>query len=189
MNRGGLAGAAFELDDRFTGYTVEAILRDRLDGGKMMVRIDDRDPGTVRTLEACARAIDRLAAARRPAMIEVFAVERVDGRVAMAGRVDLLARALAIASGLGGTSAYTWLKVPVAEDTARVLAATTLPTFLLGGDPGADAATTFRRWEGAMALPQVKGLVVGRTLLYPGDGDVAAAVDAAAAIVSGTAGS
>jgi hypothetical protein len=40
-----------------------------------------------------------------------------------------------------------------------------------------------------MALPQVKGLVVGRTLLYPGDGDVAAAVDAAAAIVSGTAGS
>ncbi|MBA3390951.1 MAG: hypothetical protein H0U02_16610 [Rubrobacter sp.] len=36
-----------------------------------------------------------------------------------------------------------------------------------------------------MEIPQVRGLVAGRTLLYPGDGDVAAAVDAAAAIVSG----
>ncbi|MHB1975252.1 MAG: Cgl0159 family (beta/alpha)8-fold protein, partial [Acidimicrobiales bacterium] len=31
--------------------------------------------------------------------------------------------------------------------------------------------------------PGVRGLVVGRTLLYPPDGDVAAAVDTAAALV------
>ena len=36
-----------------------------------------------------------------------------------------------------------------------------------------------------MEIPQVRGLVAGRTLLYPPDGDVAAAVDRAAAIVSG----
>ncbi|SNS08914.1 hypothetical protein SAMN06265355_110324 [Actinomadura mexicana] len=30
-----------------------------------------------------------------------------------------------------------------------------------------------------MRLPTVRGLVVGRSLLYPPDGDVAAAVDAA----------
>ena len=35
-----------------------------------------------------------------------------------------------------------------------------------------------------MAIPQVRGLVAGRTLLYPRDGDVAHAVDAAAAIVA-----
>ena len=35
------------------------------------------------------------------------------------------------------------------------------------------------------ALPGVRGLVVGRTLLYPADGDVAAAVDTAAALVHG----
>ena len=34
-----------------------------------------------------------------------------------------------------------------------------------------------------MALPQVCGLVAGRTLLYPEHGDVAMAVDEAAAIV------
>lgn len=188
MNRGGLAGATFELDDRFTCCTPGSIVRGGLDGGKMMVRIEDGDAGTLRTLDACARAIDELAAARLPAMIEVFAVDRVEGRLVVSDRAERLIRALTIASGLGGTSAYTWLKVPVVADTARVVAATTLPTFLLGGDPGGDTGTTFRRWEEAMALPQVCGLVVGRTLLYPAHGDVGRAVDEAAAIVAGRAG-
>ena len=38
-------------------------------------------------------------------------------------------------------------------------------------------------WEKALALEGVHGLVVGRALLYPPDGDVAAAVDTAAALV------
>jgi hypothetical protein len=36
-----------------------------------------------------------------------------------------------------------------------------------------------------MDLPAVRGLVVGRTLLYPPDGDVAGAVDIAAELVHG----
>ena len=35
----------------------------------------------------------------------------------------------------------------------------------------------------ALALPGVRGFVIGRALLYPADGDVAAAVDAACALV------
>ena len=59
----------------------------------------------------------------------------------------------------------------------QVLAATTLPTLLLGGDPDVDPELTYDAWERALALPGVRGLVVGRALLYPPDGDVAAAVD------------
>ena len=73
MNRGGLAGSAFELDDRFTAYDAEGIERDGLDGGKMMVRIADRDRGSLETLVACARAIDSLAERGLPALVEVFA--------------------------------------------------------------------------------------------------------------------
>lgn len=189
MNRGGLAGAHFELDDGFTGYTAQALARDQLDGGKMMVRVDDTDPGTLRTLEGCARAIDALAALRLPAMIEVFPVRRESGAVLPVQDPAALARAMAIVSGLGGTSAYTWLKVPVTVDMGEVVAATTLPTFLLGGDPAGNGETTFSRWEQAMEYPQVRGLVAGRTLLYPADGDVARAVDQAAAIIAGRAGS
>ena len=55
MNRGGLAGAAFELDDRFTGYDADAIAAAGFDGGKMLTRIDLADPATVDTLEATRR--------------------------------------------------------------------------------------------------------------------------------------
>ena len=37
----------------------------------------------------------------------------------------------------------------------------------------------------ALELPAVRGLVIGRALLFPPDGDVAAAVDIAAELVHG----
>jgi hypothetical protein len=92
-------------------------------------------------------------------------------------------RAIAVAQALGRTSAYTWLKVPVVADMARVMEATTLPTVLLGGDPAGDPADTYQAWAKALELPQVYGLTVGRAVLYPPDDDVAAAVDAAAALL------
>jgi len=186
MNRGGLAGSVFEIDDRFTGYTAAAIARDGLTGGKMMLRVADDDPATARTMEACARAIDELAALGLPAMIEVFASRTVDGKTTNDLSVDATRRAIAIASGLGGSSARVWLKLPVMDEMERLLSATTLPVVLLGGDPGKDRDATYARWAAAMELPQVRGLVAGRALLYPPDGKVAAAVDAAAAIVRGS---
>ncbi|MET7678596.1 Cgl0159 family (beta/alpha)8-fold protein, partial [Streptomyces seoulensis] len=51
-----------------------------------------------------------------------------------------------------------------------------------GGSPQEQAAA-YEKWRGALRLPTVRGLVVGRTLLYPADGDVAAAVDTAAGLL------
>ena len=49
FNRGGLAGASFELDDRMTGATAASTAAARMNGGKMLCRIDLDDPGTVAT--------------------------------------------------------------------------------------------------------------------------------------------
>ena len=152
----------------------------------MMLRVADDDPATGRTMDACARAIDALGGFGLPAMVEVFASRTIDGRSSNDLAVDATMRAIAIASGLGGSSAHVWLKLPVVEDQARLLSATTLPVVLLGGDPGRDEqarAATYATWALSMDLPQVRGLVAGRTLLYPPDGDVRAAVDAAATLV------
>ena len=185
MNRGGLSGAVFELDDRFTGYTAQAIADANLDGGKMLLRIADEDRDTLPTIAACADAVDALAARGLMAMIEPFASRRVAGEVKNVLDPDPTIRAIGVSSALGSSSAYTWLKLPVVPEMERVMAATTLPTLLLGGDPGNDAETTFEGWRRAMKIPQVRGLVAGRALLYPPGGDVAAAVDSAAEIVHG----
>jgi len=184
MNRGGLARSVYELDDRFTAYTAEAIRGAGLDGGKMMARVSDDDLGSARTLVACAEAISDLAERGLPAMVEVFASRVRNGRAENEDTPDPLARAVQVVSGLGTTSAYTWLKLPVMSEMERVLRATTLPVVLLGGDPGDRVDAVYRSWEEAMALPQVVGLVVGRTLLYPAHGDVARAVDEAASVLA-----
>jgi hypothetical protein len=183
MNRGGLAGSVFELDDRFTAYDAAAISAMRLQGGKMLMRIDAGDPATVATIAACADAVNELAERRLIAMIEPFISHRVDGRVVNELTADAMIHASTVAAGLGSTSAYTWLKVPVVEDMERVMAATTLPALIPGGEAGDDVDAAYESWRRALLLPTVKGLVVGRRLLYPPGDDVAAAVDTAVGLL------
>ena len=183
MNRGGLAGASFELDDRFTGYDARGIAAAGLDGGKMLLRIDPDDPGSASTLEGCAHAVDALSERGLVAMIEPFASQRVGGQVHNDLSPDAMVRVIAIASGLGRTSAYTWLKLPVVENMERVMAASTLPALILGGEVRQDADAALAGWAKALALPTVCGLVIGRSLLYPRDGDVAKAVDEAVSLL------
>ncbi|MFD6156880.1 aldolase [Nocardia sp. NPDC060256] len=180
MNRGGLAGAEWEIDDRFTGYDADSLARFRLDGGKMLLRLVDSDAGTVPTLQACAQAVSELAANGLMAMVEPLPYHRNEsGALVMSKDAAALARAITVASGLGVTSAYTWLKIPAPEDIS-VLDATTLPVVVLGGAPSGDQVADIAYWDGALGHDVVRGLVVGRTLLYPPDGDVGTAVDAAA---------
>src|SRR5436190_5927199 len=184
MNRGGLRGAGWEIDDRFTAYDAETIASMGFEGGKMLTRIDLGDPATAPTLEACARAVDALADRRLIAMIEPFMTHRDDaGRLHTELMTESAIKASAIAAALGRTSAYTWLKVPVVDEMERVAAATTLPTVLLGGEVSDDPDAAYARWAEALRAPNVIGLVVGRSLLYPPDDDVAAAVDTAVGLL------
>jgi DhnA family fructose-bisphosphate aldolase class Ia len=182
FNRGGLAGASFELDDRMTAATAAATAAAKMNGGKMLCRIDLDDPGTVATMAACAQAIDELATHGLIAMLEPFMSMRVDGKVRNDLSPDAVIKSIHIGQGLGSTSAYTWMKLPVVDEMDRVMEATTMPTLLLGGDP-ADPDEAFASWEKALALPSVRGLIVGRTLLYPADDDVSSAVATAASMV------
>lgn len=184
MNRGGLAGAAFEMDDRFTGYDARGIVDAGLDGGKMLLRIDYEDPRTADTLAACAAAVDDLAERGIMAMVEPFISRRRDERVVNDLSADAVIASMAIASGLGRTSAHTWLKLPAVADMERVMEASTLPALILGGAVSEDADAARASWARALALPTVRGLVIGRSLLFPPDDDVAGAVDNTVGLLS-----
>ena len=186
MNRGGLRGASFEMDDRYTGYDVAGMVRDGLDFAKNLIRINLADAGTAPTLEATALAVDEAAEAGLPIMLEPFMSEWVDGKIKNDLSTEAVIKSIAIASGLGNSSAYSWMKLPVVPNMDRVMAATTMPTLLLGGDPAeGEEEKLFQDWANALALPGVRGLVVGRSLLYPAAGDLVSAIDAAAALVHG----
>jgi hypothetical protein len=185
MNRGGLAGADWEIDDRFTAYDVPSIANSGLDGGKMLLRIVYDDPYTIRTLEACARTVSDLAGHGLMAMVEPLPYRRDESGALVQDKDPVaLTHAVAVAAGLGVTSAHTWLKLPAPEDPSA-LDATTLPVVVLGGAPSADMADDLTSWAKALRHPAVRGLVVGRTLLYPPGGDVTGAVEAAAKILRG----
>jgi hypothetical protein len=184
MNRGGLDGASWTMDDRFTGYDARSIADCNLEGGKMLLRIDDDDRGTVQTLHSCAQAIHELGQRHMLAMIEPLPYKRTDNGVLVLQRdTASLCRAITVASALGTSSARTWLKMPACDDPETVYAATTLPCVVLGGVAETDRNRQLASWARTLRQQVVRGLVVGRTVLYPVDGDVTGAVSAAAQIL------
>jgi hypothetical protein len=188
MNRGGLAGSAWELDDRFTAYDTDHLRAANLDAGKMLLRIDDNDRDCNTTLYDCSRAVQGLNDAGMMAMVEPIPYTRsIDGKRMWDADEDKLIRAVGLSGALGGSSAHTWLKIQATADISAVAAMTSQPLLILGGAPGPDPVATFATWERALNEPTVRGLVIGRALLYPADGDVAGAVATAANLVTAAA--
>lgn len=187
LNRSGLAGAAWELDDGLTGHTPESIARLGLDGGKLLLRVSlqERDSGA--TLLFAAAAVERLAALGLPVFVEPLPVTRTDGGWKVVKTADAVVPLVGVASALGSVSAYTWLKLPMVPEMARVAAATTLPILLLGGESAGDPAPVLRAVEAACgSAPNVRGLMIGRNVLYPGAGyDPLAMATAAARVARG----
>lgn len=186
MNRGGLVGARWELDDRMTAYDAERIASGGLDGGKLMIRLHEEDRGVPPTLEAAAAAVTALADHDLMAVVEALPYRTDEaGRLVLDGSHERMVQAVAVASGLGASSVRTWLKIPPVEGIAEVAATTSLPILLLGGDSGGDPAPLVASWRRGLREPNVRGLIPGRALIYPHDGDVEGAAARAVEVVHG----
>lgn len=184
MNRGGIIGATWELDDRVTAYDTNHIESMGLDGGKTLIRIDYSDSSVARTIETVARLTTELADRRLMAMIEPLPyLKDGNGKAVLDTSDEALIKVVAIASGLGASSAYSWLKIPASSRMSEVAGATTLPILMLGGEPSENPDDIFALWKESMSEPNVRGVVAGRTVLYPNDADPEGAVLRAAAAV------
>jgi uncharacterized protein len=173
MNRGGLAGTAFEMDDAFTGIGAERLAELRCQGGKMMYRLDPQDPASGRTILACAQALNDLRREGLAAFLEPLGVARgAGGGYEPAKDAPTLVRQCGIAAGLGDSSAHLWLKLPYGEGFDGVCRATTLPILLLGGPARESPAATLKDFAAGLdAGSNVRGAIIGRNLLFPGEAD------------------
>ena len=189
INRGGIIGASWELDDRQTAYDVSHIQSMGLDGGKTLLRIDYENASVARTIETVAKLTTELADAQLMAMIEPLPyLTDKSGKAVLDTTHEAMVKVVAIASGLGSSSAYTWLKVPASERMSEIAGATTLPILMLGGEPKNEGTSIFDLWAQGMNEPNVRGVVAGRTLLYPLDENSEAAILKTSAAVRGPSG-
>lgn len=184
MNRGGLAGTAFEMDDTFTSFSVESILLLRLDAAKTMFRLEVASRDSARTMLANANIISELNRHEIPCFLEILFVSSEGFKVQKS--LAEMVRAIGVASAMGDSSRNLWLKIPYGEDYPRIVRATTLPLLMLGGESKGDPAGTIAEFVAGMkAGANVRGALVGRNILFPGKDDPLAVALAVNRVVHG----
>jgi hypothetical protein len=184
LNRGGLAGSAWELDDPITGANPACCESWGLDGAKFLLRVDLTEPASLKTLTAAAAAINECDSLQLSLFLEPLPVTRSGATYSVVKTAEAVARLAGVASALGASSRFVWLKLPYVENYERVARSTTLPILLLGGESAGDPAPFLRQLDTALrAGPNVRGALVGRNVLYPGDEDPLAIAEAAGAII------
>jgi hypothetical protein len=172
MNRGGLPGTVFEMDDGFTSLTAARLAELRCDGGKMLYRLDPADTGSGRTILACSRALNELRRHHLARFLEPLdVIHRGDCYDTQTDAATLI-RQCGIAAALGESSSRLWLKLPYCEDFGRVGRATTVPILLLGGSARENPEHALRDFaRGLTSSRRVRGAIIGRNLLFPGQAD------------------
>jgi len=184
LNRGGLAGTAWELDDPITGPTPATCAAWRLDGAKVLLRIGDGDAGSLKTILMSAQAITECNALRLPMFLEPLPMVKGDAGWTVKKDREALARIAGVASALGDSSRYLWLKLPYCAGYETVARSTSLPILLLGGESAGNPAPFLTELHAAMqAGANVRGALVGRNVLYPGSEDPLAMACAVGGII------
>ncbi|HUT73819.1 MAG TPA: deoxyribose-phosphate aldolase [Armatimonadota bacterium] len=172
MNRSGLAGSAWELDDRYTCFSAESIAALNLDGAKVMFRLALDDPNSNLCLDYTANAVNACVALGIPIFIEALLVQNEDGKWKIQKNADALVKAVGVATALGETSRLTWLKIPYCDEFERVARSATCPILMLGGESRGDPTGTLQEFAtGIRAGASIRGALVGRNVTYPGPDD------------------
>lgn len=177
INRGGLAGSAWELNARPTSFSAESIVRLRLDGIKLLLRLDLEDEASAETLDYCVRVIEDVDRMGLPILLEALPVRKGAQGYEVSASVEEMVKTLGVASALGSSSANLWLKIPYVENFERVARATTLPLLMLGGEvPDAPLTLLESFARGIRAGANVRGVVAGRNVLFPANSEDPAAI-------------
>jgi hypothetical protein len=186
MNRGGLAGCSFEMEDTFTAFTAPQMVSLGVDGAKMMLRLEPLEAASGRTITACARAINDCLDCGLTVFLEPLMVRFEGGRYEVDRSREAMVRICGVASALGKSSWKTWLKLPFSVDYPRIVNSTTCPVLMLGGPSTGHPEVLIEEFTAGMrAGENVRGALVGRNLLYPGDADPAQVAAAVWTVVHG----
>jgi DhnA family fructose-bisphosphate aldolase class Ia len=184
MNRGGLLGTVFEMNDRFTSYNAKKISELRLDGGKFMFRLEENEMDCGETMFDCAKAIEDLNQYGLPAFFEALPVKKDPNGYSVRKDAESFVKMIGIVTAMGDSSLNLWIKIPYCEQYHLVASSTTCPILMLGGAARGNPVPTLKEFEeGMKAGRNVRGILAGRNIHFPGHDDPACVAQAAHQIV------
>lgn len=175
MNRLGLKGTVFEMDDGLSAYTTQYAAEMGIDGVKLMFRLDPQSADSRKTIEYCLLAMNECHALNIPVFLEAIAVESKAGKLEETKDIKSLMQAVCIANGISTSSLGTWLKLPYIKESngltyKDVIAATSYPVLVLGGAASGQPEGLISNVNEAMEAG-VSGGLIGRQILFPGHHD------------------
>jgi hypothetical protein len=172
LNRGGLPGSAWELDDPVTGTDAGTCVEYGIDAAKMLLRVDYTSRDSLKTIEYCAQGVRDMNRHNLPIILEPLPVMKHQDSYKVIKEADHLIRLIGVTSALGDSSRNIWLKIPYTSDFERVAASTTLPIVILGGDRNSGLMDHLADIMDALSAGhQVRGVMYGRNVLYPQKAD------------------
>lgn len=171
MNRLGLKGAVFEMDDGLSAYTAAYVKEMGLDGVKLMFRYAPESPDSRKTIEYCLLAMNECHQHDVPVFLEALAVELKEGNPKEKKDIKSLMLAVCIANGLSTSSLGTWLKLPYLKESNGltyhdIIAASSYPVLVLGGAATGRPEELVANVNEAMEAGASGGLI-GRQILFP----------------------
>lgn len=167
LNRTGLAGTAFEMDDRLV-CTVETVLRWGLDGAKLLIKFNKDSVLTNEQLTLLSNVVEECEKWSIPLMVEPLYMNMTDGRLVM----DRSYEAIKWVSIITNDFKVPILKIPYVKSSSRkegieqfkrIVDSVNAKVLLLGGPKRDNPIEVLQDFEDGVKAG-ANGFVVGRNV-------------------------
>ena len=92
LNRGGLAGTSWEMDDPITGASPATCAALNLDGAKLLMRLCDEETSSLKTMLYCSTAVTEMNALGLPTFLEPLPVVKEGNNYKVVKTAEALAK-------------------------------------------------------------------------------------------------
>src|SRR5207237_127043 len=159
-----------------TSVSSDSIAHLRLDGINLLWQLDPQSEDSGETMDYCARVMEEAERATLPVFFEALPVSKGPQGYAVNRSIAELVKTVGVASALGSSSANLWLQVPLVDGFERVARATTLPLLVMDDNAPGDTLALLELFaHGMQAGANVRGVLAGRSVLFPPAADDPAA--------------
>jgi DhnA family fructose-bisphosphate aldolase class Ia len=167
VNRGGLKGTAWEMDDMPSAFTLDRVQELHMDAAKFMIRINPDDEKSGRQIKYCSEMVNQAHQRKLPVFIETLFVRNHEGGFEMQTDLTSLCKAAGVVSALGCTGSSKWLELPLNSQYLDVVRSTTCSVLVVPDEYAKEDLEIVREYTKESTLGEnVRGILLGRNVMY-----------------------